>query len=159
MATDTGIGPSYPPIRVMPPVYLALAIVAMIALHVLLPGIVLWESLWRWFGAAILVVGLTIGWSAVRLFRKHETTIKPGEKSTHLVTDGPYRLTRNPIYVAMTVVLAGVATMLGSATPWLVLPAFVWVIARNVIPVEEAMMAETFGHDYEAYRSHVRRWL
>ena len=159
MVSSESTAANHRPVRVMPPVYLLLAIVAMIALHFLLPGAILLESPWRWIGVGILLAGLALGFSAVRLFSKYHTTIKPGEQSSHLMTDGPYRITRNPIYVGMTLLLAGVATMLGSATPWLVLPAFVWVIARNVIPVEEAMMSQAFAAQYDAYRSRVRRWI
>ena len=153
------IDPSARPIRIMPPVYLLAAILAMIGLHYFLPGTTLIESPWRWLGAAILLGGLGVGFAAVRLFSKYRTTIKPGEVSTHFMTDGPYRFTRNPIYLGMAMIPAGVATMLGTATPWLVLPVFIAVIARNVIPLEEAVMARTFGADYEAYRARVRRWI
>lgn len=143
----------------MPPVYLFAGIVAMAVLHWLLPGAVILPSPWRWLGALPLVGGLAFGLSAVRLFAKYKTTIKPGQTSSHLMTDGPFRASRNPIYVGMTLILAGVAMMFGSATPWLVLPVFVWLIARNVIPVEEALMADVFGADYEQYRARVRRWI
>jgi protein-S-isoprenylcysteine O-methyltransferase Ste14 len=49
--------------------------------------------------------------------------------------------------------------MLGSLTPWLFVPAFVWVIVRNIIPIEEALMAAAFGAEYEQYRAQTRRWL
>jgi protein-S-isoprenylcysteine O-methyltransferase Ste14 len=159
MTDENSSLPAARTIRVMPPVYLLLAIAAMIGLHCFLPGAILIESPWRWVGVAILIAGLVFGLSAVRLFRKYQTTIKPGQTSTHLMTGGPFRLTRNPIYVGMTVLLIGVATLLGSATPWLLLPLFVGVIAINVIPVEEAIMAETFGAEYASYRARVRRWL
>jgi protein-S-isoprenylcysteine O-methyltransferase Ste14 len=147
-----------PRVRVMPPVYLAAAIVAMIALRLLFPGGEL-PVVWRWFGLAPLIGGLALGGWAARLFKKHETTIRPGQISSSLMSYGPYRLTRNPIYVGMVLVLAGVALLLGSFTPWFVLPVFFWLIARNVIPVEEMMLAERFGQEYLEYRAKVRRWI
>jgi protein-S-isoprenylcysteine O-methyltransferase Ste14 len=147
------------PPRVMPPVYLLAAIIGMVALHKYLPGAILLDSPLRWLGFVPFIGGLALGGSAVRLFRKYKTTIKPGDTSTHLMTDGPYRFTRNPIYLGMVALLVGVALMLGSLTPWLIAPAFVWVINRNIIPVEEAMMAAAFGAEYEQYRAHTRRWL
>jgi protein-S-isoprenylcysteine O-methyltransferase Ste14 len=147
-----------PRVRVMPPVYLFVAIVAMIALQVVFPGSTPLAS-WRWLGLAPLIGGLLLGGSAARLFRKHETTIKPGQVSNSLMTDGPYRFTRNPIYVGMVFLLVGVALLLGGLTPWLIVPVFILLIARNVIPVEEAMLDERFGPEYRDYRARVRRWI
>ena len=147
------------PIRVMPPVYFFGGIVSMAALHALLPGMVLLARPWNWLGLAPLAGGLLLGGLAAWLFARHKTTIKPGHVSTSLLTSGPYRRTRNPIYLGMTIALAGVALLLGSLTPWPVLPVFVGLIAWNVIPVEEAMMGETFGAEYEQYRARVRRWI
>jgi protein-S-isoprenylcysteine O-methyltransferase Ste14 len=150
---------SVKPIRVYPPVYLLAAIIGMVALHHFLPGPTVLPSPWRWLGWVPFVGGLVLGGAAVRLFRKHQTTIKPGEASTHLLTVGPYRFTRNPIYLGMIFLLVGVAAMLGSLTPWLLVPVFIWLINRNIIPVEEAIMAEGFGTQYQQYRTRVRRWL
>ena len=81
------------------------------------------------------------------------------ELAYRAMTDGPYRLTRNPIYVGMVLVLAGVALLLGGIAEWFVLPVFIWLIARNVIPVEESMLEERFGQEYQEYRARVRRWI
>src|SRR5438874_1264173 len=101
----------------MPPVYLLAAIAAMAALHAFLPGVRLYTTPWRWLGLIPISVGIAFGVSAARLFRKHQTTIRPGQPSSRLVTDGPFRFSRNPIYVGMVLLLAGIAAILGSATP------------------------------------------
>jgi protein-S-isoprenylcysteine O-methyltransferase Ste14 len=131
----------------------------MLALQRWLPGAIVLLGPWRWLGLVPFIGGLAFGIAAARLFAKHKTTIKPGDISTHLLTAGPYRISRNPIYVGMVLVLFGVAMMLGSVTPWLLVPAFIWLIHRNVIPVEEAMMAASFGEEYREYCAYVRRWL
>ena len=143
----------------MPPVYLLAAIAAMVALHYLFPGKQILDAPWRWLGAAVIVAGLGLGvWAAV-LFRRRRTTIKPGDVSSALVTDGPFRISRNPIYVGMTSILIGTAIALGSLTPWLVVPVFVALVGYNVIPVEETMLAEAFGQSFADYRAKVRRWI
>jgi protein-S-isoprenylcysteine O-methyltransferase Ste14 len=147
------------PPRIFPPVYLLAAILGIVALHILLPGAIVMPGAWRWLGLVPFVGGLVFGIAAVRLFSKHQTTIKPGDTSTHLLTAGPFAFSRNPIYVGMTLVLIGVSAMLGSLTPWLLVPIFVWLISRNVIPVEEVMMAAAFGTEYQQYRARVRCWL
>jgi protein-S-isoprenylcysteine O-methyltransferase Ste14 len=147
-----------PRVRVVPPVYLLAAVLAMIALEILLPGGMLPVPL-KWLGLVPMIAGLLLGGWAARLFRKHETTIKPGHVSNQLLSEGPYRFTRNPIYLGMVLGLIGVALLLGGTTPWLILPVFIWLIARNVIPVEEAMLDERFGQEYRDYRARVRRWI
>jgi protein-S-isoprenylcysteine O-methyltransferase Ste14 len=143
----------------MPPVYLLMAVAAMVALHYLFPYRQLWDGPWRWLGIAPMVAGVGTAVWVMRIFSRHRTTIKPGDVSTHLVTDGPFRVSRNPIYVGMVSLLLGVAILLGSLTPWLVVPVFVALVAVNVIPVEEAILAETFGDEYARYRAKVRRWI
>jgi protein-S-isoprenylcysteine O-methyltransferase Ste14 len=147
------------PPRIMPPVYLLLAIVAMVAIHFLLPGVHLVFGYWRWAGAALILAGVGLVVRVAKVFNRHKTTIKPGEVSSHLVTDGPFRVSRNPIYLGMVLILMGMAVALGSLTPWFVVPAFVAIITRNVIPVEEAMLKDAFGETYAQYRARVRRWI
>jgi protein-S-isoprenylcysteine O-methyltransferase Ste14 len=152
------VRPVRPP-RIFPPVYLLAAILGMIALDRLLPGTIILPGPWRWLGLVPLAGGLTLGGSAARLFWKHKTSIKPGDASAYLLTAGPYRFSRNPIYLGMALVLVGVAALLSSLTPWLLVPLFVWLIHRNVISVEEAMMAAVFGTEYQQYCERVRRWV
>src|ERR1041385_2923300 len=108
--------------RVLPPVYLALSIVVMVALHLLAPvrQLILWP--WRWVGIAVMVIGLLLGLSVAIAFKRNKTTIKPGDVSTALVTSGAFRFSRNPIYLGMVLLLIGTALLLGSATPWIVIP-------------------------------------
>ncbi|MEM7683174.1 MAG: isoprenylcysteine carboxylmethyltransferase family protein, partial [Planctomycetota bacterium] len=92
-------------------------------------------------------------------FASRRTTILPRRDSRVLVTTGVFALSRNPMYLGMAVILVGVCFIAGSATVWLVPIAFVAVIDRQLIGVEERMLRERFGQAYEAYRGRVRRWL
>ncbi|MCZ4238087.1 isoprenylcysteine carboxylmethyltransferase family protein, partial [Staphylococcus equorum] len=76
-----------------------------------------------------------------------------------LLVDGPFRVSRNPIYLADSLLYGGVALLWGSLWPWLLLPALVLVMQRGVIVHEERLLDQLFGEDYRAYRSRVRRWL
>jgi protein-S-isoprenylcysteine O-methyltransferase Ste14 len=76
-----------------------------------------------------------------------------------LVTSGWYRITRNPMYLGMVVVLCGVALMAGSVGAWLPLPAFIAVIHYRFIRGEERFLEEIFGQPYRDYRARVRRWI
>jgi protein-S-isoprenylcysteine O-methyltransferase Ste14 len=131
----------------------------MVCLHLLMPVRQLIVGPYRLLGVIPMAAGLAIVLWAAGIFRHAGTTIKPFESSSALVLEGPYRVTRNPIYLGMVGALAGVAVLAGSATPFLVVPAFAYLIDRRFIRKEEAMLEKTFGSQYEAYKTKVRRWL
>jgi protein-S-isoprenylcysteine O-methyltransferase Ste14 len=142
-----------------PPMYLGLSILLMYGFHRFAPvkQLIGWPA--RYAGLVPIVFGLWIGLTARIMFARIGTTIKPFQESSKLATDGPFRFSRNPIYLSMTMLLVGFALLLGSLTPFLVIPAFFLVIDKRFVPVEEAMLAQTFGAEFDAYRSRVRRWL
>lgn len=153
------LGDSMKPPRIMPPVYLLFAILAMLALGWWVPFRNGFLGPWRWAGLVPIGIGLGLGTWVAMLFSRRHTTIKPGEVSTSLLIAGPFRFSRNPIYLGMVFVLIGIAIALDSLMPWFVVPVFVALISLNVIPVEESMLAEAFGDEYATYRQRVRRWL
>jgi protein-S-isoprenylcysteine O-methyltransferase Ste14 len=110
-------------------------------------------------GTLGLVLGAGIALSAVGLFRRSGTDVKPWTPSTVLVTDGVYRWTRNPMYLGMALIYAGVAMLLDDLTVLLLLIPVVIVIQREVIAREEAYLEVRFGEPYRAYRASVRRWI
>ena len=144
---------------IYPPTYVLLSVVLMVSLHLLVPVRQLIVGPSRLLGIIPMAAGLAVVLWAARIFRRSETTIKPFENSSTLVLRGPYRVTRNPIYLGMVCALAGVAVAAGSATPFLVVPAFMYLIDRRFIRKEEAMLGQTFGSQYQAYKGKVRRWL
>ncbi len=145
--------------RMYPPMYLGLSILLMCALHHFVPVKQLVDWPGRYWGLVPMVVGLLIGLTARIMFARIGTTIKPFQESSKLVTSGPFRFSRNPIYLSMTMLLVGIGMLLGSVTPFLVIPVFFLIIDKRFIPVEEAMLAQTFGAEFDAYRGRVRRWL
>ncbi len=81
------------------------------------------------------------------------------QRSTSLVQDGIFRYSRNPMYLAMLVGLAGVACWLAVLSVWLGLPLFLFLIQQYQIKPEERWMASRFGAEYQQYRQQVRRWI
>ncbi|MEE9302341.1 MAG: isoprenylcysteine carboxylmethyltransferase family protein, partial [Thiotrichaceae bacterium] len=79
--------------------------------------------------------------------------------ASHLVTSGMYRYTRNPMYVGLAILLTGWAIYLGSASPFLLIPLFVFVLTIQQIKPEEVILEEKFGQEYINYKNSVRRWL
>ena len=110
-------------------------------------------------GAIVFAVGATIaGWGWLT-FRKARTTTVPGERSSRFVTWGPYRFTRNPMYVGLVVAYVGEALILRQIWPLLLLPLVVAYVNWVVIPVEEGKLTEVFGDKYRGYQARTRRWL
>jgi len=109
-------------------------------------------------GAVLIVAGLALIAVAFRQFRQHQTTILPRETPVAIITTGLYRHSRNPIYLADALILAG-AALIWDAGALLLVPVFVWVITRRFILGEEAGLRATFGPVFERYAAQTRRWL
>ena len=110
-------------------------------------------------GAVLFAVGALIaGWGLV-LFRKAKTTTVPGKVSGKLVTWGPYRFTRNPMYVGLVLAYLGEAGLMKQIWPVALLPLTVVYLNWTVIPLEEAKLDEAFHDEFRQYRLRVRRWL
>jgi len=117
-------------------------------------------------GTALNVVGLILIaggivlmlWSFVTLTRAH-TTVIPWEKVSAIVTAGPFRLSRNPIYLADAITYLGASLLIHSWWPLLILPGIVLVMRRLVIDREESYLTERFGDSYRQYQLGVHRWI
>ena len=110
-------------------------------------------------GGVLFGIGAIIaGWGLV-LFRKAKTTTVPGKLSGKLVTWGPYRFTRNPMYVGLVLAYLGEAGLLKQIWPVVLLPLTVTYLNWIVIPVEEAKLEEVFHEEYKQYCLQVRRWF
>jgi protein-S-isoprenylcysteine O-methyltransferase Ste14 len=110
-------------------------------------------------GGLLLVAGAALFVSAVREFRRAGTPVPGNLQSTTVVRSGPYRFSRNPIYVAFSLLHLGIAISLDSVWLLATLVATIAVMAFVVIPREERYMTRRFGADYLDYRRRVRRWL
>lgn len=142
------------------PLVLLLAfLVAMIVTHWLVPGRQVIRFLWRLLGLLPLAAGLALSAAGEQAFKRHDTPVSPAFPPTVLVTTGPFARTRHPMYLGFALALLGVALLLGSLVPLLLVAAFVVVADRLLIGPEERTMAGTFGETWIAYRARVRRWL
>jgi len=144
--------------RFDPPTYLLIAIVAMIVLHMGAPGPKLLRMPFSLVGMFPLAAGLGMNVVASEAFRRANTTIKPFRESRSLLTGSLYRYSRHPMYAGMILALAGMAVLLGTTTPFLVLVPFAFVM-NQFANIEERGMEKTFGDQYRIYRVRVRKWL
>ena len=143
--------------KVPPPVYVAAGLVAQ---HLLAPA--RRPTVVRSVGAALVAGGsVYVAGGAARAFKHKGTSFDPlePERATAVVTDGPFRYTRNPMYVGMAGVLVAHAVLQGGWLPFLPVAAFVAVIDRTQIPAEEHAMSWSFGKTYDSYRAATPRWL
>lgn len=141
-----------------PPLIYAVPLVFGLLLHYWYPMAVVADRVAAPLGIACVILGL-VGLPAIRAFRRAKTSPKPWRPSTVLVTTGPYRFTRNPMYVGFTLLYAGVAIWVNAIWPLLFLPLVLVVMHVGVITREEAYLERVFGDAYREYRRRVRRWL
>jgi protein-S-isoprenylcysteine O-methyltransferase Ste14 len=112
-----------------------------------------------WAGVPLVVFSLALFVASTRQFKKAGTPVPGNEPTTAIVQAGPYRFSRNPIYLAFSVLVLGIACWLNSI--WLLgtLAAAVLLMSAVVIPREERYLAQRFNPEYLEYKAKVRRWL
>lgn len=110
-------------------------------------------------GMVLVMLGVLVAMWGVWTFKRHKTAVMPYKAARTLVRAGPYRYTRNPMYLGMTLAHAGAAIALNAMWPIILLPMALVALLHLVIRKEEAHLWRSFGDDYVAYRSQVRRWI
>ena len=107
-----------------------------------------------WLAAGLALLGWTL-WT----FHRHSTTVNPYGGASALCTDGPFRFSRNPIYLGDWLILVGISLLLNTIWPLIFAP-LIWVMLRfGVIRYEEAHLEAKFGDAYRSYKTRVRRWI
>jgi protein-S-isoprenylcysteine O-methyltransferase Ste14 len=110
-------------------------------------------------GLALVVAALALFAAAYRAFRAAGTNVETNKPSSVVVTKGLYRLSRNPIYVLMAALLAGIGIAAGSAWVIAMVVPFAAIIRYGVVAREERYLEAKFGDEYRLYRARVRRWF
>jgi protein-S-isoprenylcysteine O-methyltransferase Ste14 len=142
-----------------PALFFVVLLVGVVIDHVrplaFLPGVLSVQLLWAlpFFGAAV-----AIGVWTFATFRRCRTSPEFGAVVSALIQEGPYRFSRNPLYVALILILAGFACALNNAWLAIGVPVLSAALARLVVRREEQFLTVLFGPDYASYRTRVRRW-
>jgi protein-S-isoprenylcysteine O-methyltransferase Ste14 len=110
-------------------------------------------------GGALIALGLGLMVAAVFAMWRHHTTVVPHRIPSEIVTDGIYRLTRNPIYLGDAFTLAGFALLFGSPAGVVFVPVFMAVIQRRFIVEEETWLRTKFSEEFQTWAEKTRRWL
>ena len=147
---------------VPPPVIFALPLVTAMVVHTRRPWAIAPDTSPALLIAAFIAIaaGFALGLGSVSFFRAAGTTVLPvGRPTTAIVERGPYRFTRNPMYLAMTMGYVGLSLLLNNLWAIAFLPAVILVMDVFVIRREERYLTAKFGDSYQQYRARVRRWL
>ncbi len=144
---------------VNPPFFLLLSLLLTLILKWIVPAVSLIFPPWNLLGLLPLGLGIAINLLADRKFHIRQTTVKPEELPSCLITDGIFRYSRNPMYLGMVLILLGFAILLNSWISLLILPGFTAFIHYHFICHEEKNLKEQFGEDWLVYKKEVPRWI
>jgi protein-S-isoprenylcysteine O-methyltransferase Ste14 len=144
-----------------PPLVVAAALVAGLLLHLAFPVRFIplaWKA--RLIVAApFLAVSAALALLSYKVLRLNSTPVDPGKPTVKVVVDGPYRFTRNPLYVSLLLLYSALAVLLNSLWPVLLLPPLFAVLHFGVVVREEKYLEGKFGPAYLDYKKRVRRWI
>jgi len=153
----------HPGVIAPPPIIFAGTTVLALALHWLLPkalpAVLMAEEISHGVGPVLAVLSVILGMASIRRFRKAGTNVPPWQPATTVVETGPYRFTRNPMYLGLAGLYLGIGLIVGSLWFAVLFIPFIIVMQRGVILREEVYLARKFGDAYLDYKSRVRRWL
>lgn len=145
--------------KIIPPVYLFAALLLMWLTHRYIPIFQYVYEPVAYLGIIAVLFGITMAGISAGMFKRAGTGLEPFDEATVLVTSGFYRVSRNPMYMGMFLMLLGVAFLMGSIGALLPILIFILIIRNNFVLGEERFMQATFGQQYLQYKSEVRRWI
>ena len=148
-----------PGVLILPPLLYLATIVVGLLLHWMVPLVMPLPTIVRWAGGVLIAVSFALAISARQVFARAGTNVNPMEPTTALVRSGPFRWTRNPMYVSMNGALVGIA--LATRIGWflILLPVTFAILHWGVVLREERYLTRKFGSEYHEYRAAVRRYL
>jgi protein-S-isoprenylcysteine O-methyltransferase Ste14 len=148
-----------PGIRVPPPLIYLGPLVAGLLLNRRLQVPFLSRGVARVLGWLLVGGGMALATWFVRTIHGADTTLRTDKPVSILVQEGPFRYSRNPGYLSLAMIYAGIATLRNALWAILLLPLALFVIQREVIEREERYLERTFGEEYLDYKTRVRRWV
>ena len=142
-----------------PPLLYSGTLLLGLLLNKLFPLPFLPSGLNRAVGASMVIGGQIVAIASVRALRRAGNSPRPDVPVRELVEEGPYSRSRNPLYLSMTMIYAGIAAMANARWSILLLPAALTAINNGMVRREESYLEEKFGDRYRDYKARVRRWL
>ena len=151
--------PDHAGIFIPPPLLYVIPLGAGVLLHRIYPIAILPRHIAIVGGVLFIALGVALFASAFFNFRRARTSMIPVNPTTAIVETGPYRFTRNPMYVSLALAYLGVTLWVDSLWPLLFLPLVLFTVQRAVIAREERYLEAKFGDEYRGYKARVRRWI
>ena len=149
----------HPGVIARPPLLYAAAFVVVLVLRWLRPMPIVGHAIALWLGVALVVLGVGILMWGRRALHAAATNVDPVLPATAIVTSGPFRFSRNPLYMALTLLYGGLTVAVNTWWGIVVLVPLVITMHRGVVRREERYLERKFGETYRRYRSQVRRYL
>ncbi len=148
-----------PSVKIIPPLVYLVGLVIGIVISVWIPTKIAPIPLAWTLGGILVICGAVLGGSAILKFKEMGTTVRPDRAAAALVIVGPYRITRNPMYLGLALVYVGIALADQSVWAIILLPVVLAIIQRQAIEPEEAFLERRFGANYIRYKENVRHWI
>ena len=153
------VSDDHPHVLIFPPLLAAGAVALGLALQHLVPIGAAWGGPWRGLGVLMMLAAAALAVWCERTFKRHGTNVRPDRPALRLVESGPYRFTRNPMYVGLVAFQLGLGLALLNLWLLLLTIPVALVLDLGVMRREERYLETKFGQPYTSYRARVRRWL
>lgn len=145
--------------KIFPPTYFMIFLALIIILHYIFPIIQIINLPYRWLGIILVVLGIILNLWTDNIFKIKKTTVKPDQMPSFLITDGPFKISRHPMYLGMAAILCGGAVFFGSLITFIWPLIFITLVQIRFIPLEEKNLHTAFGQKYADYKKRVRSWI
>ena len=145
--------------KILPPTYFFICLIISALLFYTVPLTQIIRYPFNLIGFLFFIVGAGLNIWTDQLLKKEQTTVKPFGKPAALIQTGPFKFSRNPMYLGMALLLLGFELILGSVTSFVGVILFVAAMEMVFIPKEEKILQEQFGEEYLAYKKKVGRWV
>lgn len=145
--------------KILPPTYFWILFFLSIGMHFLFPVKQMIYVPYAYFGFVLITVGILLNIWPDSLLKKEKTTVKPHETPSNLITAGPFRISRHPMYLGMDMILLDLSIFLGSLITFVFPISFIILMELMFIPFEEQNLERIFGKKYFEYNKKIRRWI
>ena len=143
----------------MPTTWFIVLLIVIIVIRFIIPDIRIIPFPYNYLGWLFVIAGVVLNLWTDNLLKRYNTTVKPYLKPSHFISNGPFSISRNPMYLGMLVILTGTAILFKSII--LLIPAILYIVIMNLFYIrkEESNLLEQFGNEFLQYKKKVRRWI
>lgn len=145
--------------KITPDIYFIFLLFLSVVSHFLFPILIMINFPYNFLGILLIIAGCTMTIWVNWYLLKSKSATHPFDMPTSFLTSGLFKISRNPLYLGMTIVLLGIDIILGSLSPYIFTAFFIFFIDRMIIPIEEINLKKIFGSKYTNYKRKIRRWI